>query len=326
MPFALAWFFFVPVVNSFASDEDQFLNPVVEKGADPWVIFQEGEYYYCFSSRNRIWIARAGKLHEIGRAEKKAVWNPPPDAEYSRELWAPELHLLDGKWYIYVAADDGDNYNHSMYALERADADPLGPFTFKGKVAAPPDKWAIDGTVLEMGGLLYFIWSGWEGNVNVRQNLYIAPMSNPWTICGERVLISRPVFDWEKHGDPLVNEGPEVLKKDGKVFIVYSASGSWTDHYCLGMLTLSGTEPLKPGAWKKHPEPVFESTEDVIAPGHASFVHTTGGEDWIVYHAAKYSGAGWNRNVRMQRIHWSESGLPVFGAPVSTNMPLDIPE
>ena len=38
--------------------------------------------------------------------------------EYSKELWAPELHIIDGKCYIYVACDNGNNYNHRMYVLE----------------------------------------------------------------------------------------------------------------------------------------------------------------------------------------------------------------
>lgn len=29
-----------------------------------------------------------------------------------------------------------------------------------------------------------------------------------------------------------------------------------------------------------------------------------GTEDWIVYHAAKYSGAGWSRTVRLQKLIW----------------------
>jgi len=254
------------------------------------------------------------------------VWEPEPDRPYSEELWAPELHFLAGKWYIYVAADDGDNENHRMYVLESETTDAMGNYTFRGKIAAATDKWAIDGTVMQHEGELYFIWSGWEGDVNVRQNLYIARMRDPVTITGERVLISQPEYDWEKIGEPLINEGPEVLTRDNRVFIIYSASGSWTDNYCLGQLKLAGEDPMNPQSWEKKNVPVFSSTGTVYAPGHASFTRSPDGtEDWIIYHAARQQGAGWNRNVRMQQFTWDIEGNPCFGYPVSENIAIPAP-
>ena len=49
-----------------------------------------------------------------------------------------------------MAADNGDNATHRMYVLEGTSQDPQQPFVLKGKIAAPSDRWAIDGTVLEM--------------------------------------------------------------------------------------------------------------------------------------------------------------------------------
>jgi len=303
-----------------------FTNPVVADGADPWVIRYQDVYYYCFATDDRIWISCSKNLHEIGLAEPKLVWQPPKGNPWSEELWAPELHFLNNKWYIYVAADDGANENHRMYVLESDNIDPQGHYVLVGKIADSTDCWAIDGTVLEHRGHLYFIWSGWEGKVNVQQNLYIAPMSNPWTISGDRVLISEPEYEWEKVGRPLVNEGPEILKKNDKIHIIYSASGSWTDDYCLGQLTFTGGDILSRASWIKKPEPVFSKTETVFGPGHASFVKSSDGrEDWIVYHAAKYKGSGWDRDVRMQKFGWNNDDSPNFGAPVSAGVLLEVP-
>jgi Glycosyl hydrolases family 43 len=141
------------------------------------------------------------------------------------------------------------------------------------------------------------------------------------------VEISRPTEAWEQIGTPQVNEGPEVLVHGGKAHIVYSASGSWTDDYALGMLTadLNG-DLLDPKAWHKHPEPVFAKNGDVFGPGHASFTKSPDGkQDWIVYHAAKFSGGGWDRNVRIQPFGWNEDGTPSFGAPISTSEAVAMP-
>ena len=313
--------------TAFATDNNTFKNPIAPSGADPWVIQGNGVYYYCYSLGG-IAINKAVRLQDIYAAQDvRFAWNPPQGQPYSQEIWAPELHYVDGKWYIYFAADDGKNEHHRMWVLEGTSQDPQGEYILKGKIADPTDKWAIDGTVLEMdSGEKYFIWSGWEGDVNAQQNLYIAPMSNSWTISGERVLISRPELPWELNGTPLINEGPQVLKHNGKVFIIYSASGSWTDDYCLGQLTLIGNNPLDPAAWRKKPATVFSKTATVFGPGHASFVKSPDGkEDWIVYHAAKYKKAGWNRNIRMQRFEWNAQGEPEFGIPIETGVELDEP-
>jgi GH43 family beta-xylosidase len=304
-----------------------FTNPVCARGADPWVVRADGAYYYCRSGGGRIWVHRATRLQDIGKERGVAVWTPPPGTPYSKNLWAPELHFLDGRWYVYVAADDGENRNHRMYVLEGDAEDPQKPFVLKGKVAAPSDRWAIDGTVLVLRGRKYFVWSGWEGEQNVAQNLYIAPMSDPWTVSGERVLVSRPEHAWERKGRPLVNEGPQVLRSPaGRVFLVYSASGSWTDDYCLGLLALAGEDPLDPGSWVKSRDPVFARTEAVFGPGHGSFVKSPDGtEDWVVYHAARAKGSGWDRDVRAQRFGWTADGTPDFGAPVAPGTALREP-
>jgi GH43 family beta-xylosidase len=309
------------------SSTNTFTNPVVANGADPWVVQWQGQYYFCQSRRGGVWIAQTPRLTDLGTTNRVCVWRPPPDKPYSRELWAPELHYLRGRWYIYLAADDGDNANHRMYVLEGTTQNPQDPFVFRGQLTATPDRWAIDGTVLEMpDGRLYFLWSGWEGTNNVAQNLYLAPMSDPLTISGARVCLSRPEHDWEQHGRPLVNEGPEVLWHDGTLLVIYSASGSWGDDYCLGQLRWTGGDVMNPEAWQKKTVPVFAPTTAVHGPGHASFVKSRDGkEDWIVYHAAKRSGSGWDRNVRIQKFTWNADGSPNFGIPTPVGVPVTLP-
>ena len=176
-------------------------------------------------------------------------------------------------------------------------------------------------------GALYFIWSGWPGNSdNVAQNLYIAPMSNPWTISGPRVLLSQPQLAWESW----IQEGPEVLQRNGKVFVIYSANESWTDNECLGMLVNSDGNYLNPASWTKLPQPVFQTVTgpsgSVYGPGGSSFTQSLDGtEDWIFYHAATNSDAGWNRSIRMQHFTWDANGYPDFGQPVPAGVVLADP-
>jgi GH43 family beta-xylosidase len=326
----------------FAQKPQQtFTNPLLPSGADPWVIHQGGYYYYTNTNGSKLVIMKTKNLAELASAEKKTIWEPPPNTMHSKEIWAPELHYINHKWYMYYAADDGNNNNHRLYVLENASADPLtGDWTFKGKVSDATDKWAIDGSLFSHKGQLYMIWAGWEGDENGQQDIFIAKMKNPWTIKGKRKKISSPLYEWEKHGDlhdpnnpphVNVNEGPEILKHDNQLFLIYSASGCWTDFYALGMLTASANSNLLDArSWKKSLTPVFQQSvvNGVYAPGHNSFFKSPDGkEDWIVYHANSKPGQGCGgfRSPRMQKFTWNENGTPNFGIPVKENVPLAIP-
>jgi len=311
-----------------------FSNPILSNGADPWVVrHSDGYYYYTQTTGSDITLWRTKDITSLEDAEQKVVWSPTPGASNGSHVWAPELHLLDGRWYIYFAASAGDMTRQRMYVLQSKDADPFGEYAFpaathEGKLTDDSDKWAIDGTVLDYKGERYFIWSGWEGDTNEQQRLYIAKMSSPWQITGPRVEISRPELAWERIGTPQVNEAPQVLRSpQGRLFIVYSASGSWTDDYCLGLLEFKGDDPMNPAHWAKQPQPVFGKNEaaEVYGPGHNGFFTDGQGVSWIIYHAAKFKGAGWDREIRLQPFSWDKQGLPLFGTPVGIGQVQDAP-
>ena len=312
-----------------------FINPLLPSGPDPWVIQKDSFYYYTNTFGNRLAIYKTNKMSALGNAPLATIWTPPTTGAYSKDIWAPELHYLQGKWYMYFAADSaGINSTHRMYVLENSSPDPTtGTWTFKGKVADPSDKWAIDGSVFEYRRKMYLIWSGWQGDVNGEQDIFIAQLSNPWTISGNRVLISSPTYSWEKNGvSPTVNEGPQIIKNNrGKIFLIYSASGCWTDDYALGMLTLKNNgDPLNPNHWTKSSSPVFvkQPENGAYAPGHNGFFKSRdGSEDWIIYHANSLAGQGCRnkRNPRMQKFTWNTDGTPNLGIPLPINVPIKKP-
>lgn len=329
------------VMGATAQQQQTFTNPLLPAGADPWCIYKDGYYYYTHTTGKNITVWKTKSIASLKTAKKKIVFTPPATGPYSKEIWAPEIHWLQGKWYIYFAADSGRNEDHRLWVLENSSADPLeGEWIMKGKLTTPGDKWSIDGTVYNHNGQLYLLWSGWEGDVNFQQNIYICAMSNPWTVTGERVKISAPRLHWETHGDlnnpddvphVSVNEGPQILAKNGKLFLIYSASGCWTEYYTLGMLTADANSNLMDtAAWTKNPQPVFAKSEknQVYAPGHNSFFKSPDGkEDWILYHANSKpgQGCGKQRSPRAQKFAWKADGTPDFGVPVSTGTVVPIP-
>ena len=304
-----------------------FTNPLQADGPDPWVIRHNGFYYYTNTKGRNLTLWKSKNLSEVKDAPPVVVWTPPATGPNSYEIWAPELHFLDGKWYLYYTATDKANFsdlNRYVFVLENASPDPTtGNWVDKGKINTKYT--GLDGTVFEHGGQRYFVYSAYVGPQSV---LAIAPMQNPWTLqAGKEITIAKPTLDWEKGGGRQIMEGPEFLSgKKGQLFLVYSASACWDDNYSLGMLTArKGSDLLKPESWAKAPQPVFHpsTANGVWGTGHNSFTKSPDGrEDWIVYHAKTAAdGKCAGRSARAQKFGWNADGTPSFGVPVSLETP-----
>lgn len=334
----------VPTTNLRAAQAmtQQFSNPL-GPGADPYITQWDGQYYLLATTGNNVRIERAASLENIHSSSPQSssmvVWTPPGGTSYSEQIWAPELHRLNDKWYIYVAASDGNNATHRMHVLERDDPDPMGSYVYKGQIntgAPGVGGWAIDGTVLSWQGTDYFIWSGWPdpvqpGNPEGTQNLYIAQMSNPWTLIGPQVLLSSVTEPWEDADGPggrAINEGPQVLIHDSKLHIVYSANGFWMPQYLLGRITYDGVGSLLDvSSWQKSNGPVFQQSGNIVGTGHASFTTSLDGtEHWIVYHAHANSAVFQDdRVIHIQPFEYAPDGMPDFGVPLPKEDPLSVP-
>jgi len=317
-----------------------FTNPLLPSGPDPWVTSYKGIYYVMVTTGMNLTLRATPEITDLAHAQKRVVWTPPAAGPTSHEIWAPEIHRFDNKWYIYFAADAGTNETHRIYAIENSSEYPMqGEWTFKGQVTDRTDKWAIDASVFEVGGQKYMIWSGWQDDHDGEQDIFIAHMKNPWTIDSERTLLSRPQYPWEEVGDLLnrpsmphlnVNEGPEVLIHNEDIFLVYSASACWTDYYALGVLRArAGDNLLDAKSWHKYDHPFFRQNPEasVYATGHNGFFQSPDGQDWIIYHAnsQKNQGCGPQRSPRIQPFTWNPDGTPNFGPALPAGQPLPSP-
>ena len=309
-------------------------NPLLDEGADPSLEYFEGNYYLVQSGGGGLTVTESSTLTGLADVAPTQVWTSGGDGSPEFNNWAPEIHHLEGRWYIYYAGSDteGEFLDQRSHVIE-AD-EPLGPYSYAGQLDLQPDRWAIDGTVLEYDdGRLYFVWSGWEGEeltIPVTQKLYIAPLSDPTTVSGERVLISEPDMEWEQQGGLFINEGPDTIFRGDKVHIVYSASSSMSDFYCLATLTADVTsDPLEPDSWTKSDGCLFEQNKDagLYGPGHNNLVESPDGtQDWNVYHANLTRGAGWDgRSVHMQQFGWRADDSPFFGIPVGPDAEIAVP-
>jgi GH43 family beta-xylosidase len=297
-----------------------FSNPILPSGPDPWVLRVGKTYYLMVTRGNKLTIRKTNDITKVAAAPEVTVWNAPPAGPNSRDIWAPELHLLLGKWYIYYTAADSahdDNLHRSIFVLENDGPDPTtGRWIDRGRVNTRYS--GIDATVFEYQKKFYFVYSVQLG---AESRLAIAQLRNPWTLGTPEVAISKPDHDWERQIYP-INEAPDfLLGPKGQLFLTYSASACTSDDYAIGMLSApAGANPLNPHAWSKSPDPVVSKAPEVavFAPGHNGFFTSPDGrQHWMVFHAnpGPSMGCTSNRALWIEPFIFGADGRPIFLQP-----------
>ncbi|MBR6029924.1 MAG: glycoside hydrolase family 43 protein [Clostridia bacterium] len=303
------------------------MKAYIEQRADPYILKKDGWYYFTASvpAFDRVVLRKARTLKELPDAVEKVVWMRHPDGPMSCNIWAPEIHFVDGKWYIYFAAAQADAdergcYDHRIYALENEGADPLeGRFAEAGRMDTGWESFSLDSTTVVYEGKRYFIWAQRDDAIPGNSNLYIAEMESAMKLRLPAVRLSIPEYDWECQGF-LVNEGPSCLIHEGVLYVTYSASAT-DERYAMGLLTLQkGGNPLDAKAWKKSPVPVMVTEEQhgLFGPGHNSFTVDEEGNDLLVFHARPYPGfhgtalSDPNRHCFLRPVRYAQDGTPLF--------------
>lgn len=350
--------------------EHQYTNPLIYHRADPFVYkHTDGNYYFVASYTDNehnligeyqyryIFLRKAATIEGLadgsGQYEEKAVFERGTvQGNNSPHIWAPEVHFINGEWYIYytTCTSDEDMWSIRPHAL-RCTGNPMeDEWENLGRIKTTTEDsiaftdFSLDHTVLQHRGELYFFWAEKhpkvmgenvnvggdydENAVQVNSDIYVAKMVNPWTIDSSRICkVVEPAYNWELHGFP-VCEGPAVLVKNGKIFMAYSASG--TDAlYCMGLCTADeNADLLDSASWAKTPYPVFQSSRATgqFGPGHNSFTYDEDGNEVMVYHARQEErylvdpgyqplyDAG--RNASVSRVYWNPDGTPNFSVPI----------
>ncbi|GIE99412.1 family 43 glycosylhydrolase [Paractinoplanes rishiriensis] len=312
-----------------------FSNPVAAApyGADPWMGYYNGYYYVAATTWNsQLVIKRATSVAALPGAAETVVYTGTAGAANCCNMWAPSLHRLNGpngtRWYYYYSAGttaccDGQR----SFVLESSGDNPMGPYTYKGQLNVQANNgWAIDGAVGTINGVNYYFYSSWVGDL---QSIFVSRLTNPWTVAGYGTRITYPTYAWEKQGGN-TDEGPYLLQRNGKTFLTFSASSCNTPDYKIGMLTLTGSDPMQAGSWTKKSTPIFQRNDgaSVYGPGHHSFFTSPdGSETWMAYHANETTaqGCGGTRTTRIKKVNWNSDDTPNLGTPDSLSSTLTAP-
>lgn len=308
--------------------------PVMGERGDPMAVWYRGFYYYMASDDEggqlSLKIRKAGSLEGIASAQDKVILSASDLPWNAACFWAPELHEIEGKLFLFFAVGSPHWYTVQSHIMELNGNDPANPAHWskpfrcekKDGTNLIEDGITLDMTVLMVKGDYYALWAqrymGSDlGNIG-SSDLYIARIDpeKPWHQLSEAVLLRRPGFSWERaHTD--VIEGPFVLKRGKDIFVTYAAA--LIDHtYCVGLLRArEGSDPLDPQSWTASNYPVLHrwSHPEQIGAGHNSFVKNERGEDILMLHAIPFSNyradpADGRRYPAFRAVHWDAAGFP----------------
>lgn len=305
----------------------EYNEPFIEQRADPFVCkAADGTYYFTASypAYDRILLRSSKTLNGLKDAKERRIWVKHEHGLMSCHIWAPELHFVYGKWYIYFAAGEAEDvWRIRPYVLE-CDGDPMtGEWSELGPMKGCDDDpfsftdFSLDATIFEHKGDYYYVLAQKASNIS---NLYIAKMAAPNKLATVMEMITTPDYDWERILF-WVNEGPAVLKHGGKIWLTFSASGTGSC-YCVGLLSADeNADLLDPASWTKERMPVLETDQKkgLYGPGHNSFTTDEDGNDIMVYHARTYDGIKTkdplydpNRHAHLLKVQYDENGRPIF--------------
>lgn len=316
-----------------------YKNPLIEERADPFVTDGGDGYFYFTASYpaygnvnkgyDRIILRRSSTVAGLASAEEKTVWKAHDSGIMAKHIWAPEMHKIGGKWYIFFAAgSSSDVWAIRPYVLQ-CDGDPYtGSWKECGQMQASSGdtdsftSFSLDMTYFENNGKHYVIWAEIKGD----SSLFMAEISpdEPWKLISKPILLTKPEYDWELVNHR-VNEGAAVLKTCGKVYVFFSASGTGSE-YCVGRMEASADANLMDiKSWTKLKSPVLSSADvpGESGPGHNSFVTDEQGRLLIVYHArpsahdSKACGSYASdplydpcRHTRIRQVYVDANGVP----------------
>lgn len=310
-------------------DNSDNITMLFEDTSYPNISEHNGKFYFIRQDKD-IKIYEAENIDSLAAAKPITVWEGP--AKGMNNIWAPEMIRINGKWYIYFEADDGNTDNHQLYVIENSSENPTqGEWTLHGPIITN-DEWnfGIHPSSFMIGRRQFLLWSGWEHrrSETETQCIFIAEMENPWTLKSPRILISKPEYEWERQwinpdgtrsAYPIfVNENPEpVLSPDGKkIAVAYSASGIWTQFATIGLIYAdTSSDLLDPASWKKLEEPQSNPgllNESMTGITNISTINSTDGKCYMLFQAKDFNN-GEKECVFKKAFRWTNKGYPDFG-------------
>lgn len=320
--------------------------PMAWHKADPAMCRWNGKYYFIstndLDANHTLYIREADSIPALATAQQSCILDTAMYPHLGNLLWAPEMHIIRGKLYIFHAGTPESFFceqSHVMALKEGGNPIKASDWEMPRRVVRPdgsmlygPEGITLDMTVFWSADRLYAVWSQRQFQpIDLGAWLYIAEIDpdKPWQLLTEPQVLTMPEYGWENN-HTFVVEGPFALYRDGRIYLSYS--GAAVDStYSVGMLSMAdGADPLDPASWTKENYPLLtsRSVQGEYGPGHNAYVTDGDGLVWNTYHAR----SGWQQTTQgssstpvagseivfgarssgVRRVHFNAEGFPIL--------------
>ncbi len=295
--------------------------PITNIG-DPYILKDRGRYYlYATSLPDGFYVWQSDDLTHW--SAPSVCYRKQAHSFGSRDFWAPEVYCFGGRYFLYYTAQWKKSEDEDLrIGLAIADS-PLGPFLDTGdEPLFDPGYGVLDAHVFvddDGRKYLYYSRAGHNHFVNGAQesDVYVAPLSDDgMRLTGEGVCIIKTDQEWERRDNmnQYWNEGPFVLKHEGKYHLMYSANFFAGRNYGVGGAVAD--HPM--GPFVKYPDnPILKANDQVSGPGHNSVVEGPDGGLLCVYHAhTDPSHPSGDRQLYIDPLRFENGRIRVLGPTV----------
>ncbi|MGM9550911.1 MAG: family 43 glycosylhydrolase [Clostridia bacterium] len=301
-------------------------SPMFYGEADPVIYNYNGKYYFIATnetgSQLDLYIRCADTIDELETAEEVLIFKHTSSGDHSGCNWAPELHVINGELYCLFASSTTGSWNAVQSRIMKCTGDPMNINDWEAPVMVTrkdgssliDEGITLDMTYFESKGKHYYAWAERPITSQGNGNSYIAiaemDPSDPYRITTDPVIIRIPEYGWDRR-TTTVDEGPHVLKHEGKIYMSFSGSGC-DNTYCLGYLIADeDADLLNKDSWRVTNYPVLasEHVAGEYGPGHNAFAKDEYGRDIIIVHMKPNGGT---RSGTVRTIHYGFDGTPIL--------------
>jgi GH43 family beta-xylosidase len=321
-----------------------YQNPLKISGiGDPFILRASDGIYYLYATSAKDGFLCWSSENLIDWEERGYCYRADDSCWGQKWFWAPECYEINGKFYFFYSAHDKENPNNELenFCLGVGVSEsPTGPFEdISDRPLLKLDYPIIDvdlarddkGNVLsDEAGNFYLYFSRCCYNHKVgdyeESHIYGILLAPDCSHCiGEPKLLLKPDQEWESWSAPTTGrrwtEGPLVIKRQNKYYMMYSANFFEEKYYGIGCAVADN--PFGPYVKYDHNPIMSHDYPRVSGPGHNSVAWSPdGSEMFVCYHVHTSSAeGGGNRQVCIDRMGFDENGVMWCSVPTTDDQP-----
>jgi len=283
-----------------------YTNPVINEDAPEPSLIKEGDYYYLFSTGEKIFKSK--DLINWKFVKKAFEGKRRPVFVDTKIYWAPCITKQENLFILYFSLAKWRKPETGAIGVATSKS-PEGPFKLvgDGKLFTSEEVGvlnSIDPFYIEDDGKKYLIWGSFHGIYGIeltKDGTQVKNIHNKFQIAGSKF------------------EGAYIYKRDKYYYLFASVGNCYHGDSSTCQIVVGRAKDLKGPYMTKNQEPMLDNkyefilvgNQKFVGPGHNSrIIEDKIGKTWMLYHA--YIRGNPRRIVCIDEVKWTRNNWPTF--------------